>query len=376
MENKKILGTSLIIIISLLMVISLAMIASVSFPKGQKEYGNSYYFLIRHGIWLVIGLAMFIFTSKFDYRKYKKWSGVIYIIGVILLVLVLAIGKEVNGAKRWIGVGAFSIQPSEFAKVILIISLSGVMFNFTNKKKIYNSDIHSWKLSTNMGVLIMIYALLVYLEKSFSSTLQIILIGIGMIYLVAKFHQTILISLFGIIFGIMGVILTPYRLKRITGYAGSSEGVYQEKQSLIAIGSGGLFGKGYGVGYQKNFYLPEIHTDYIFSGYAEEMGFFGSIVLIFIYVALLSIIIITIFKIKDKYARYILSGIFIMFSVQIFGNLSVVLGLIPSTGITLPILSYGGSTTISVMTALGIVYNIIKSLYTEENNKKIRNGEL
>ena len=175
--------------------------------------------------------------------------------------------------------------------------------------------------------------------------------------------------------GIISVMSTPYRMKRFMGFK-SYELNYQVEQSLIAIGSGKLIGKFYGNGLQKFFYLPEIHTDYIFSGYAEEMGFIGSIIFILIYIILLLVILITLAEKKDKYAKYILTGIFVMFSSQILGNIAVVLNIVPSTGIPLPLLSYGGSTTIVTMAALGIVYNIIKSLYIEKEQEKLKEEEI
>ena len=175
--------------------------------------------------------------------------------------------------------------------------------------------------------------------------------------------------------GIISVMSTPYRMKRFVGFK-SSELSYQVEQSLIAIGSGKLIGKFYGNGLQKFFYLPEIHTDYIFSGYAEEMGFIGSIILILIYIILLLVILITLAEKKDRYAKYILTGIFVMFSSQILGNIAVVLNIVPSTGIPLPLLSYGGSTTIVTMAALGIVYNIIKSLYIEKEQERLKEEEI
>ena len=167
----------------------------------------------------------------------------------------------------------------------------------------------------------------------------------------------------------VSVVSTPYRMRRILGYLGSSQAVHQAQQSLIAIGSGKLIGKFYGNGLQKYFYLPEIHTDYIFSGYAEEMGFIGALILILLYAVLLAVILITLVQKKDYYAKYILTGILMIFSLQIIGNIAVVSNLIPATGIPLPLMSYGGSTMIVVTASLGIVYNIIKSLYIEEAEK-------
>lgn len=361
MKNRKILGTTLIIIMFILMGLSIAMIASVSFPRGLKEYNNHYYFLIRQIIWLVAGSILFIFTANFEYTKYKRIRKLLYLIGFLMLLAVLGIGKNVNGATRWIAIGQFSIQPSEFAKLILILHLAGLIDLQKRKRE------NKLKMLFSILAATMTYSVLIIMEKAFSSTAQITLIGLTMMFISGVKMSEFLVTLLGLgVLGFGAITAMPYRLKRLLGHLKNSDEVYQLRQSLIAIGSGKLIGKFYGNGFQKYFYLPEIHTDYVFSGYAEEMGFVGSIILILLYMVLLGVILITIVKIKDMYAKYILIGILSMFSLQIIGNLAVVMGLVPSTGIPLPILSYGGSTTIVTMAALGIVYNIIRAFYRQE----------
>lgn len=361
MKNRKILGTTLIIIMLILMGLSIAMIASVSFPRGLKEYNNHYYFLIRQIIWLVAGSILFIFTANFEYTKYKRIRKLLYLIGFLMLLAVLGIGKNVNGATRWIAIGQFSIQPSEFAKLILILHLAGLIDLKKRKRE------NKLKMLFYILAATMTYSVLIIMEKAFSSTAQITLIGLTMMFISGVKMSEFLVTLLGLgVLGFGAITAMPYRLKRLLGHLKNSDEVYQLRQSLIAIGSGKLIGKFYGNGFQKYFYLPEIHTDYVFSGYAEEMGFVGSIILILLYMVLLGVILITIVKIRDMYAKYILIGILSMFSLQIIGNLAVVMGLVPSTGIPLPILSYGGSTTIVTMAALGIVYNIIRAFYRQE----------
>lgn len=361
MKNRKILGTTLIIIMLILMGLSIVMIASVSFPRGLKEYNNHYYFLIRQIIWLVAGSILFIFTANFEYTKYKRIRKLLYLIGFLMLLAVLGIGKNVNGATRWIAIGQFSIQPSEFAKLILILHLAGLIDLKKRKRE------NKLKMLFSILAATMTYSVLIIMEKAFSSTAQITLIGLTMMFISGVKMSEFLVTLLGLgVLGFGAITAMPYRLKRLLGHLKNSDEVYQLRQSLIAIGSGKLIGKFYGNGFQKYFYLPEIHTDYVFSGYAEEMGFVGSIILILLYMVLLGVILITIVKIRDMYAKYILIGILSMFSLQIIGNLAVVMGLVPSTGIPLPILSYGGSTTIVTMAALGIVYNIIRAFYRQE----------
>ena len=371
MKNIRMLGTTLIIVMIILMGLSIAMIASVSFPRGYKEFKNNYYFVIRQFVWFGVGTGIFFFTSRFKYTWYKKIKLHLYILGLGFLVAVL-FSREVNGATRWFSFSGFNMQPSEMAKLIIIIYLAGII-DFCEKRKIRPE-----KLGFFLRLLIplLVYIILIIAEKAFSSTVQITLIGMSMIFVsgvnIIQFLTTCLI-IGGA--GIISVMSTPYRMKRFMGFK-SSELSYQVEQSLIAIGSGKLIGKFYGNGLQKFFYLPEIHTDYIFSGYAEEMGFIGSIILILIYIILLLVILITLAEKKDRYAKYILTGIFVMFSSQILGNIAVVLNIVPSTGIPLPLLSYGGSTTIVTMAALGIVYNIIKSLYIEKEQERLKEEEI
>ena len=367
MKNKRMLGTTLIIVMIILMGLSIAMIASVSFPKGYKDYKNNYYFVTKQVIWFGFGTLAFWITSKFKYTWYKKIKGYLYLIGAALLIAVL-FSKEVNGARRWFTLGGFRMQPSELAKLIIIIFLAGII-DYCERKKI---NTQKFNFFMRQLIPLLVYVVLIIAEKAFSSTVQIAFIGMAMIFVsgvnIAQFLTLLLAAGFA---GMISIMSTPYRMKRFIGFK-SPELNYQAQQSLIAIGSGKLIGKFYGNGLQKFFYLPEIHTDYIFAGYAEEMGFVGSIILLLIYIVLLSVILITLVEKKDRYAKYILTGIFVMFSSQILGNIAVVSNIVPSTGIPLPLLSYGGSTTIVTMAALGIVYNIIKSLYIEKEQERIQ----
>lgn len=367
MKNKRMLGTTLIIVMIILMGLSIAMIASVSFPKGYKDYKNNYYFVTKQIIWFGFGTLAFWIASKFKYTWYKKIKGYLYLIGAALLIAVL-FSKEANGARRWFTLGGFRMQPSELAKLIIIIFLAGII-DYCERKKI---NTQKFNFFMRQLIPLLVYVVLIIAEKAFSSTVQIAFIGMAMIFVsgvnIAQFLTLLLAAGFA---GMISIMSTPYRMKRFIGFK-SPELNYQAQQSLIAIGSGKLIGKFYGNGLQKFFYLPEIHTDYIFAGYAEEMGFVGSIILLLIYIVLLSVILITLVEKKDRYAKYILTGIFVMFSSQILGNIAVVSNIIPSTGIPLPLLSYGGSTTIVTMAALGIVYNIIKSLYAEEEQERLK----
>ena len=363
MNSKKILGTSFIIVIIILSALSLITIASLSFPKGQKEYGKSYYFLMRQAIWLVVGWGLFAFTANVNYKKYKDIAKYLYVIGAFGLILVLLAGKTVNGAKRWIDLRVILLQPSEFAKLFLIITLSTLAYTFKTRNKIKKIP----KITSGiMMISSFIYMFLILFEKAFSSTAQITIIALTYLFIAeVKFS---IISTYSAIIGIGGwlaITKVGYRVNRLVEYK-SKDGGGQTAESLIAIANGKVSGRFYGNGLQKYNFLPEIHTDYVFSGFAEENGFLGVLFLLGLYAALLIIIGIALRKIKDLYAKYLLSGIFIMFATQIIGNVAVASQLIPSTGIPLPMMSYGGSTMIVVMMTLGIVYNILRALYRQE----------
>lgn len=369
MNSKKILGTGFIVVILILSALSIITMASLSFPKAQNEYGEATYFLLRQTIWLVIGWGGFIFTANLNYKKYREIGKYLYGTGIIMLVMVLVIGKTVNGAKRWIDLGmGVVIQPSEFAKLILIIVLSALVYKFKTRNKIKKFP---WETSLVLMITTGIYIILVFFEKSFSNTAQIAIIGFT--YLLVSEIKFSVIGFYAILTGIAGwfsVMKVGYRASRIAAHTSKNIG-FQTSQSLIAIANGRLTGKFYGNGLQKYGFLPEIHTDYIFSGYAEENGFLGVVFLLGLYAALLVIIGVALKKIKDLYAKYLLAGIFIIIATQVIGNVAVASQLIPSTGIPLPMMSYGGSTMIAVMMMLGVVYNIIRALYKQEMGSKL-----
>ena len=369
MNRKKILGTGFIIVILILSALSIITMASLSAPRAQNENKVSYYYLMRQMIWLIIGWLGFLVTANLKYKKYREITKYLYVIGAFSLVMVLVIGTTKNGAKRWIDLGmGMRIQPSEFVKLILIVVLSTLVYNLKIRNKISK---HPWLSSIVIMGTTGVYMFLILFEKSFSNTVQIAIIG--MTYLLVSELKFSIIALYmglGGILGWFGVMKVGYRASRIAEHTSKEIG-FQTTQSLIAISNGKIFGKFYGNGFQKYGFLPEIHTDYIFSGYAEENGFLGILFLLGLYAVLLIIIGITLKKVKDLYAKYLLAGIFIIIATQVIGNVAVTSKIIPSTGIPLPMMSYGGSTMVAMMLMLGIVYNIIRTVYKQEMGNQL-----
>jgi cell cycle protein len=369
LNRKKILGTGFIIVILILSALSIITMASLSAPRAQNEDKVSYYYLMRQMIWLIFGWIGFLVTANLNYKKYREITKYLYVIGAFSLVMVLVIGTTKNGAKRWIDLGmGMRIQPSEFVKLILIVVLSTLVYNLKIRNKISK---HPWLSSIVIMGTTGVYMFLILFEKSFSNTVQIAIIG--MTYLLVSELKFSIIALYtglGGILGWFGVMKVGYRASRIAEHTSKEIG-FQTTQSLIAISNGKIFGKFYGNGFQKYGFLPEIHTDYIFSGYAEENGFLGILFLLGLYAVLLIIIGITLKKVKDLYAKYLLAGIFIIIATQVIGNVAVTSKIIPSTGIPLPMMSYGGSTMVAMMLMLGIVYNIIRTVYKQEMGNQL-----
>lgn len=338
------------------------MITSSSSIWAEYKFNNPFKFTIHQSLFASFGLFMMLIVSKIDYNLYYKHANKILFTSVILLVLVLipGIGMVRNGSRSWFGIGSFGIQPSEIAKVSLIIFVS----KYLAKNNRDMDKIVSYSLPI-LGIIIGVF-LLILLEPDFGSGAIIVLSLIVLI-----FTSNIKISFFvklGIlgIAGIVGLILiAPYRMARIVAYLnpwsdplGSG---FQIIQSLYAIGPGGLFGLGLGNSIQKHFYLPEPQTDFIFAIISEELGFVGIVILSTCYIVLFYNVIKLSLSTEDLFGKYLSFGLIIELVLQTLLNLLVVVGLIPVTGVTLPFLSYGGSSLLTCLLMIGIILNINSS---------------
>ena len=358
MKNKK-FDIWLFIGIILISIFGLIMIYSASHIWSEYKYGDSLKFLKNQGLFFLIGIFIMVIVSKIDYKIYFKKSNTILLICTILLILVLipGIGTVRNGSRSWFGIGSFGVQPSEFTKLALII--------FTAKYLNNNfGEMHKVKTCVlPILFLTLIIFGIIMLQPDFGTATIIVMTIVGMLFIGGvKLKFFLKIGLVGII-GVVGlIIIAPYRLQRILSFLnpwsdplGSG---FQIIQSLYAIGPGGLFGLGFGNSIQKHFYLPEPQTDFIFSIICEELGVVGA----FIVVLLFAFIIYRGIKIslnaQDLFGKYLSFGIIFGLAFQTILNLSVVIGLIPVTGVTLPFLSYGGSSLLISMASMGILLNI------------------
>lgn len=357
-KTRKLLLISIIV----LSLFGLLMIYSSSTIWATYKFNDPYKYLKSQAFFLILGYLIIYVISKIPSNLYKKYSNTIFFIFTILLILVLipGIGTIRNGSRSWFGIGGFGIQPSEFAKLGLII--------FTSKY-LANNKIKNIKTSVLpiLSIVLLIFGLIM-LQPDFGTGVIIVISIIALLF-ISGVNMSFFVKL-GILglLGIVGlVIIAPYRMARITSFLNPwSDPLgtgFQIIQSLYAIGPGGLLGMGLGNSVQKHFYLPEPQTDFIFSIISEELGIAG----VLIVVTLFTIIIYCGFKIaineEDNFNKYLSFGITFSIAFQTILNLMVVTGLIPVTGVTLPFLSYGGSSLLVSMAEIGILLNISMKSY-------------
>ena len=345
-----------------LSIIGTIMIYSSSYIWSDFKYGTPYKYVISQGIFLLVGIVLIKMFSKIDYNIYKKYANTFLGICFLLLIIVLipGIGSVRNGSRSWFGLFGFGFQPSELSKIALII--------FTSKYLSNNDKYKRNPIKFMLPILLVIISFfgLIMLEPDFGSGVVIVCSLIGIIF-VSGTDVSIFIKL-GII-GIVGIIVlimvAPYRLDRITSFLnpwsdplGSG---FQMIQSLYAIGPGGLLGFGFLNSRQKHFYLPEPQTDFIFSIITEEFGFIGALVIIGLFIFLFYNLIKKAINQTDLFAKYLIFGFTFLLMFQTLLNLCVVVGLVPITGVTLPFISYGGSSLLVSMISIGIILNVSKN---------------
>lgn len=357
--KKRSVEILLVVSVILISIFGIIMIYSASSIWAEYKYNDPLKYVKNQALFFIIGLILMFLVSKINYKFYLKKSNILLIGCIILLILVLIpdVGMVRNGSRSWFGIGSFGIQPSEFTKLALIIFTSKYLMN--NEKNMKN--IKKGVLPI-LCVLIFVFGLIM-LQPDFGTGMIIVISIIGLLF-VGGVSMKFFIGL-GII-GVLGItgliIIAPYRLARILSFLnpwsdplGSG---FQIIQSLYAIGPGGLFGFGFLNSRQKHFYLPEPQTDFIFSIISEEFGFLGIVIVVTLFLT----IIITGFKIskncKDLFGKYLSFGIMFQLSFQALLNLMVVVGLIPVTGVTLPFLSYGGSSLLITLCSIGVILNI------------------
>lgn len=370
-DTKNNLDFGMLITIIILLCAGIVMVASASSYYALSNYNNSNYFLVRQLLFGIIGFIFMIIISNIDYKRYKKWGYLFYIICLVLLVLVLTpLGQTRNGAKRWLGFGALVFQPSEIMKIGLVIGMSTYLS--LNYKKLT-----SFKGYIIPILMLLLVVIVMFMQKHLSGTIVMFVAACSIIFV-----SGIKVKARYIIAGIIAAaamlavfIFMPsgdstessgsFRLDRIVSFLNPEEdikgGNWQAAQSLYAIGSGGIFGRGLGQSRQKYLWLPEAQNDFIFSVLGEELGLVGTVTVL----ALFSFFIYRGYRIaitaRDMYGSLLATGITSAFALQILVNIAVVTCTVPVTGMPLPFFSYGGTALFINLCAMGILLNISRT---------------
>lgn len=337
--------------------IGIVMVYSASAVFAQNTFHDAYYFTKRQLIFAGLGLTSMYLMMNVDYWVWKKWAKPGFLISIFLLVLVLIIGREVNGSKSWLGLGSFGIQPGEFAKFGVAAFLAAWLSDNQKKIVLFNRG-----LMPALAIPVACFGLIM-LQPDLGTGTVLIGTAVLMIFTAgARVSHFVLLGLIGLA-GFVGLVLSaPYRMARITAFldpwSDPLGAGYQIIQSLYAIGPGGLMGLGLGGSRQKFAYLPEPYNDFIFSIVAEELGFIGGTLILLLFLLLLWRGMRVAITAPDLFGNLLALGIISMLGIQVVINVGVVTGMFPVTGITLPFLSYGGSSLTLMLTGIGVLLNI------------------
>ena len=350
----------LLIPIVILSLFGLLMVYSASNVVALNDYNDSYYYFKKQLLFMIVGYIIMFIIIKLNIQKIYRFTPLIFLLclGLLILVLIPGIGIVRGGARSWIGVGMFSIQPSEFMKVGLILLLSKYLSR-------YYYEVRNVKNFILLSIIVIIVFALIMLQPDFGTGLVIILSCFCFLYISgANYKLFIIIGIVGL-FGIgVLVISAPYRLQRILAFLdpwqdplGSG---FQGIQSLFAITPGGLFGHGFNNSIQKHFFLPEPQNDFIFAIVVEEFGLIGGGIVILLFFCIIYRALKLSQEVDEMYCKFLLIGLSLSLAVQVFINIGVVVGLLPVTGITLPLFSYGGSSLLINFVSFGLMLHASK----------------
>ena len=353
---------SIFLIVAILSAIGVVMIYSASAIYAEEKMGDSLYFLKRHLIYFVIGLGMMVLAMGVNINTLKRLSKPMIISAILLLALVLVphIGRETAGARRWFKWGPFNFQPSEFAKVAVIIYIADIM---SRKEGSVKSFLHGYLPPIMVLGLV---AGLILIEPDLGTAIAISIITILMLFVSGARTTHIVASILASLPALYVLIFSvPYRRKRIMAFLNpwaDKRGIsFQIIQSFVALGSGGLLGVGLGQSRQKLFYLPASHTDFIFSIIGEELGFIGTASVVVLFILFIWQGMKVAFKAEGAFERLIALGVVSQIALEAIINIGVSTGALPTKGLPLPFISYGGSGLIFHFMAIGLLLNIAKA---------------
>lgn len=344
-----------------LLAIGLVMVLSASFVHASANEGNPLYYAIRQLVFLVLGIVIavvaYYFSKNADLRKVSLvlWA---FSLVFLLLTFIPGLGKEVAGAKRWLIIGSFRLQPSEICKVTLIIFVASLITSLEKQK----GDLKIRDLSVVLGIM-SLTALLVFFQPDYSTMALIFIGGLTVIFFSRiKLSNFLLMIVCFVPLAILAVLIEPYRVQRLLVFLnpwGDSQGSgYQIVQSLYALAMGGLNGVGIGLSKQKYLYLPAPHTDFIFSIIGEELGFIGVMMVVMLFIVFFISGMRLAFRVKDTFSQKVILALTTLITIQAIINMGAATSFLPVTGVTLPFVSYGGTSLIIVLASVGIIVGL------------------
>lgn len=348
-------------LLAVLMVIGLMMVASSSIAISEKRFfGDPNHYLLRQFISMGLGLAAAYVVFQIPISFWERHRGKLFLFALLLLVLVLIFGREINGSKRWLPLVVMNFQPSEFMKLVIVVFMAGYLDRHASAVK------ESFEAVIRLALPFGVMAILLLMEPDYGSTFVIAVMITGMLLIAGapwKYFVLTVLPMASLLVTL--IIIEPYRMTRVTSFLNPWDDPYgsgyQLTQALIALGRGEWFGVGVGASVQKLLYLPDAHTDFLFSIYGEEFGFIGIVVLVFLYLFILY----RLFRIGRKamesdrfFGGMIAYGIGIWIILQAMINMGVNLGAFPTKGLTLPLMSYGGSSVLLLIIALALVFRV------------------
>ena len=360
-RNFRYFDYSLLIIVFFMVCFGLVMLYSTSSYNGQVKFSDSAYYLKKQLFADILGIAVMAFVAQIDYRVWKNFWLLAYAGAFGMCTLVLFVGQELNGAKRWLKLGPVSFQPSEMAKVAIIVFLATVISRMPKQMG---------KFTALIKVMLMVMPMVVIVASENLSTAIIILgIAICLVFVSSpRYMQFIVMGGVVIAFGAAFIMLESYRAERLKIWLEPEkyEKGYQTLQGLYAIGSGGLFGKGLGASMQKLGFVPEAQNDMIYSIICEELGLFGAVCVILLFVILIWRFMVIANNAQDLYGALIATGVLAPIAIQVILNIAVVTNTIPNTGISLPFISYGGTSVAFLLAEIGLVLSVSRGIRLEE----------
>ena len=373
-RSQRFYDYSLLFTIAFLIMFGLLMIYSASSYKAQLDYnGNAAYFMTRQGVIALGGFAFMILISRLDYRWYAKFYKLAIAVSWFMMIAVSFVGRRVNGKRRWLGVGPLSFQPTELVKITIIVSVAALLVKL-------GRDVDRPAGIARIAMVVLPLAAIVAANNLSSG---IIIAGIGFVMLFVasrkKLWYFLVMAAGGLVIafapqignGLRAIhLLKPYQLNRINVWknpeAFASDGGYQVLQGLYAIGSGGLFGKGLGESIQKLGFVPEAQNDMIFSIICEELGLFGAVALILVFMFMIYRFMVIASNAPDLFGCLLVVGVMAHIAIQVILNIAVVTNTIPNTGITLPFISYGGTSIIFLEAEMGMVLSVSNQIKLEK----------